>query len=186
METWKTFASRLVTKFPLQKQFSLWSFKISFWKMDLWNHSRSKQRTDQRVLVITLKFLTLKNCFFHLKKYIPKNFLTFVYLYFMQLFSADPTKKFKKNLNEFLYPWKLKKTGPKVAHHRPKHFFHSPAHSLNMSQDTSVSLSVFETDAEMMNPSPNIFKDFYIGNRRFYRCMVCAVWNFDIFYQLHW
>ena len=32
-------------------------------------HSRSKQRTDQRVLVLTLKFLVLKNWFFSLKKY---------------------------------------------------------------------------------------------------------------------
>ena len=33
----------LVTKFPLQKQISLWSLKISFWKMDFWNWCRNDE-----------------------------------------------------------------------------------------------------------------------------------------------
>ena len=55
---------------------------------------------------------------------LPKKILTFVYLYSMQLFSADPKvfskKKKKKNL-----PIKtFKKTrASKVAHNRPKPFF---------------------------------------------------------------
>jgi hypothetical protein len=51
----------------------------------------------------------------------------------------------------------LKKRASKVAHNRPKPFFHSPAqptahspesifHIINMSQDTSVSLSVVSDD----------------------------------------
>ena len=59
-------------------------------------HSRSKQRTDQRVLVFTLKFLALKKLVFPRTKFFPNFFLTFVYLYSMQLFSADPTIFSKK------------------------------------------------------------------------------------------
>ena len=60
-------------------------------------HSRSIQRTDQRVLVLTLKFLALKKTGFPDKKYFTNFFfLTFVYLYSMQLFSADPTIFSKK------------------------------------------------------------------------------------------
>ena len=58
------------------------------------DHSRSKQSTDQRVLVSNS--LPLKNCCFPRKKKLPKIFLTFVYLYSMQLFSADPTIFSKK------------------------------------------------------------------------------------------
>ena len=61
------------------------------------HHSRSKQRTDQRVLVLILKFLALKKRFSPRKKILPKFFLTFVYLYSMQLFSADP-KIFSKKI----------------------------------------------------------------------------------------
>ena len=53
-------------------------------------HSRSKQRTDQRVLVLTIKFLALKKTGFSLIKN-TSNFFCFVYLYSMQLSSADPT-----------------------------------------------------------------------------------------------
>ena len=58
------------------------------------SHSRSKQRTDQRVLVLTLKFLALKKLVFPIK--ILSKFLIFFYLYSMQLNSADP-KIFSKN-----------------------------------------------------------------------------------------
>ena len=60
-------------------------------------HSRSKQRTDQGVLVFTLNFLALKKLVFPQYKILPKIFLTLVYLYPMQLFSADPTIFSKKD-----------------------------------------------------------------------------------------
>ena len=53
--------------------------------IDLMNHSRNQQRTDQRVLVLTLKFLALiktrthTHRFFLCKKYFPKLF-DFFYL----------------------------------------------------------------------------------------------------------
>ena len=59
-------------------------------------HSRNKQRTDQRVLLLTLKFLALKKLFFPLWKILPKIFLTFVYLYSMQL-SVRTLQYFQKN-----------------------------------------------------------------------------------------
>jgi hypothetical protein len=40
--------------------------------------------------VFTLKFLALKKLGFSPKKILSKKFLTFVYLFSMQLFSADP------------------------------------------------------------------------------------------------
>ena len=67
-----------------------WENKILINLMGLC-HSRSKQRTDQGVLVLTLKFLALKKLGFLPLKILPKIFLTFVYFPFMQLFSADPT-----------------------------------------------------------------------------------------------
>ena len=68
------------------------------WRTLQCEHSRSKQRTDQMVLVLTLKFLALKKPGFSPRnKYFPKIFLTCVYLCSMQLFSADPTMFSKKN-----------------------------------------------------------------------------------------
>ena len=60
------------------------------------NHSRSKQRTDQRVLVLilTLKFLALKKWGFSCKKYL----FTFLYA----SFQCGPYNDFKKILNKFL------------------------------------------------------------------------------------
>ena len=53
--------------------------------------------TDKRTDVFTLKFLApQKTGFSHIKSTF-QNFLTFVYLYSMQLFSADPTIFSKKN-----------------------------------------------------------------------------------------
>ena len=70
-------------------------------------HSRSKESTDQRVLVFTLKFLALKKTGVFSVKMLPNFFFTFVYLYSMQVFNADPTifqKYFESifcaNLNE--------------------------------------------------------------------------------------
>ena len=57
--------------------------------------------------VFTLKFLALKKTGFPNKKHFPNFFLTFVYLYSMQLFSADPTIFSKE------FEIKLKKTGLK-------------------------------------------------------------------------
>ena len=79
------------------------------------DHSRSKQRTDHRVLVLTLKFLALKICFFH-------------------VFGVKNSKKdlcFQKHLKNFFDPKSMKKPPSKVAHNRPKPFFSqsSPAHS---------------------------------------------------------
>ena len=62
----------------------------------LQHHSRSQQRTDQRVLVITLKFLALKKLVLPPQKILSKIYLTFVYLYSMQLFSINP-KIFSEN-----------------------------------------------------------------------------------------
>ena len=64
-----------------------------FWDflLQVWCDSRSQQGTDQRVIVLTLKFLALKNWFFPSKKYLQIFFLLLFYLFTMQLFSADPT-----------------------------------------------------------------------------------------------
>ena len=64
------------------------------------------------VLVLTLKFLALKNPF-PCKNYF-QIFLTFVYLYSMQLFSANPTIFSKKNLNQFFAHENFKKRASKV------------------------------------------------------------------------
>ena len=58
-------------------------------------HSRSKQRTDQRVLVHTLKFLALKNCFFMFSG--SKRIHFFNKKGIIQLFSADAIVFSKKN-----------------------------------------------------------------------------------------
>ena len=47
--------------------------------------------------VFALKFLALKKWVFPHKKILSKIFLTFVYLYSMQIFSADPKIFSKKN-----------------------------------------------------------------------------------------
>ena len=118
---------------------------------------RSQQRTDQRVLVLTMKFLALKNLVFHCKKYFPKFFWFFFYLYSMELFSVDAIIFSKKKLNLFFAHENLKKNGPqKLLIISPKFFFHStgPAaqispelifHFIHMCQDSSVSLSVLGT-----------------------------------------
>ena len=61
-------------------------------------HSRSKQRIDQMVLNNTSTYAQI----FSRKKYFPNFFLTFVQLYSMQLFSADPTI-FTKNKPERVF-----------------------------------------------------------------------------------
>ena len=71
----------------------------------------------------------------------------------MQLFSSDTTIFSKKKLNSFFAHENIKKQASKFAHNRPQTFFsqYFPAaqtnpelifHIINMSQDSSVSLSV--------------------------------------------
>ena len=63
----------------------------------------------------------------------------------MHLFRGDTRIFSKKRLKLIFFPWKLKKRASKVAHIPPNPFFHSPKlifHIINMSQDSSVSLSV--------------------------------------------
>ena len=85
-------------------------------------HIRSQQRTDQRVLVLTLKFLALKKLVFLLQKYFPICFWLFSNFYSMQFFSADATV-FSKKKDLFFCLWKLKKQASKVAHNWPQTFF---------------------------------------------------------------
>ena len=72
-----------------------WENKILINLMGLC-HSRSKQRTDQGVLVLTLKFLALKNWFFPRKKYFL-NFFDFCLLLFYATFQCGPYNIFKIN-----------------------------------------------------------------------------------------
>ena len=76
-------------------------------------HSRSKQRTDQRVLVLSLKFLALiKTGFSPCKKYSPF-FFYFCLPLLYATFQFGPYNIFKKKIELIFYPWKLKKTGLK-------------------------------------------------------------------------
>ena len=86
-------------------------------------HSRSKQRTDQRVLIIALKFLALKKVFPCTNYILPKTLLTFVYLYSMQLFSTDPTISSRKNQINFLPLKTLKNRLQKLLIFSPNLFF---------------------------------------------------------------
>ena len=86
----------------------------------------------------------------------------------------------KKNIFNFC-PWKHKKRASKVAHNRPQTFFHStgPAaqtspelifHIINMSQDSSVSLSVLynlevrkENEGLIYYKKKNVREFFFYG-----------------------
>ena len=63
------------------------------------SHSGSKQRTDQRVLVLTLKFLALKITSFSLVKNSSQNFFDFCLSLFYATFHCGPYNFFKKFLN---------------------------------------------------------------------------------------
>jgi hypothetical protein len=78
------------------------------------NHSRSQQRTDQRVLVLTLNFLALKKTVFPPVKNTS--------LFSLQLFSADATI-FSKKFEFIFAPENIKKRTSKVAHNQPQTFF---------------------------------------------------------------
>ena len=64
------------------------------------DHSRSKQRTDdQRVLVLTLKFLALKKTGFAPVKNTSQIFFDFCLPLFYATFQCGPYNIFKKKLN---------------------------------------------------------------------------------------
>ena len=75
------------------------NFSIFFSISDVTSHSRSKQRTDQRVLVLTLKFLALKITGFSLVKNTSQNFFDFCLSLFYATFQCGPYNIFKKKLN---------------------------------------------------------------------------------------
>ena len=87
-------------------------------------HSRSKQRTDQRILVcvITLKFFALGKPVFPRKKILPKKCLTFFYLYTLQLFSR-PIEYFQKNIKLIFVHENIKNGPQKLLIISPKTFF---------------------------------------------------------------
>ena len=62
-------------------------------------HSRSQQRTDQRVLVLTLKILALKRTGFSPVKYTSQNSIDFFLLLFYATFQCRPYNIFKKISN---------------------------------------------------------------------------------------
>jgi hypothetical protein len=120
-------------------------------------HSRSQQRTDQRVLVLTLKFLAIV----FPSKICNPNFFDLFYV----TFQCRPYNIFKKRFNLIFAHENIKKQASKVAHNRLQTFFSStgPAtqtssklifHSINMSQDSSVSLSVVIYNPKVLNLGP--------------------------------
>ena len=52
------------------------------------NHSRSKHRTGQRVLLLTVKFLALKKLFFPRKQYFPR-FFCLLFTFILYSFSVE-------------------------------------------------------------------------------------------------
>ena len=80
-------------------------------------HSRSQQRTDQRVLVLTLIFLALKKLGFPRKKILPKMFLTF-FTFILCSFSVRMLQYFQKKNLVFAHE-SIKKWASKVAHKWP-------------------------------------------------------------------
>ena len=69
-----------------------------------WGHSRSQQRTGQRVLVLTLKCLALKKTGFSpVKKYFPI-FLKLFFTFILCNFSVRTLKYFQKNFKFIFCP----------------------------------------------------------------------------------
>ena len=95
---WCTTTIRFIVTYPSEKRYHMsWNILAEHWtRLKCIYHSRSKLRTDQRVLVLTLKFLALKKLVFPPVKNTSQIFFDLFYLYSMQLFSADP-KIFSKN-----------------------------------------------------------------------------------------
>jgi hypothetical protein len=125
----------------LREQKDMCSKSISWQRLGL-RHSRSQQRTDQRVLVLKLKFLARK-------KYFPKLFWLF-FTFILCNFSVRMLQYFQTNFRFTFCPWKHKKQASKVAHNQPQTTARLPKpaqnwffiFNINMSQDSSVSLYV--------------------------------------------
>ena len=77
------------------------------------HHNRSKQRTDQTVLVLTLKLLALTKSGFPPVKNTSKFFFDFCLPLFYATFQCEPYNIFRKNLNYFFAHENLRKTGLK-------------------------------------------------------------------------
>ena len=106
--------------------------------------SQQEQKEDWGHII---KSLALKKWIFTHKKYFPIFFFTFLYLLFYATLQCGPYNIFINISNSFFCPQKQKKQASKVTHNRPKPFFllSSPEfifHIMNMSKDSSVSLSV--------------------------------------------
>ena len=109
-------------------------------------HSRRQQRTDQRVLVVTLKFLALKYGFPPVKNTTQICFAFFYIYIFYATFQCRRQALFKKKIKFIFCQLKQKKTMPQQVHIiSPKLFFSqycptaktSPKlifHIMNMSQ----------------------------------------------------
>ena len=81
-----------------------------------------KQMFGPNLHVFTLKDLALKTGFSPIKNTF-QTFLTFVYLYSMQLFSAHPKIFWKTFSNHFFVHRNFKKWASKVAHNRHRPFY---------------------------------------------------------------
>ena len=90
-------------------------------------HSRSQQRTHQRVLVLTLKFLALKKTGFSPVKNTSQDFFDFLLPLFYATFQCGHYNIFKKILNLFFAHENIRKRASKVAHNRSQTFFHRTA-----------------------------------------------------------
>ena len=110
--------------------FQMWTFiAIGYWKIfchltQFGNVYLTDKRTDvwsRPSCIYTQIFSPKKPGFSPIKNTFQK-ILTFVYLYSMQLFSADPKIFSKKNLNCFFVHKNFKKLASKVAHNWPRPF----------------------------------------------------------------
>jgi hypothetical protein len=88
-------------------------------------HSRCQQRTDQMVLVLTLKLLPLKKLGFSPVKNTYQNFFYFFLPLFYATFQCRPYTIFKKYVNLFFAHENIKKRPQKLLIIGPKLFFHS-------------------------------------------------------------
>ena len=98
---WCTTTIRFIVTYPSEKRYHMsWNILAEHWtRLKCIYHSRSKLRTDQRVLVLTLKFLALKKLVFPPVKILPKFFLDFFLPLFYATFQCRPYNIFKKKLN---------------------------------------------------------------------------------------
>ena len=98
---------------------SIWSMDKTLSSFNELKHNRSQQRTDQRVLELTLKFET---GFSFVKRYFLKilwPLFTFILCNFLVL-----TLQYFQKIFEFIFSlWKHKKRASTVAHNWPQTFF---------------------------------------------------------------